>query len=614
MSACRPMCALGIVEMTVVERLLIVCFLSGITAAAADEGGHCWPGFVEQSEFAEQVREVRFSSEARAVIVAPDTAHFQDDRPTQLVIYATPNGNTIEQTLGCRAAEGRDWHFDIQHVAAQVRQWRAKHETENVVLACVQANALSWPGWRQTYTAGNRLIQQMVATISSQLPTADLHIVLTGHSGGGSFITGFVNSIEKIPDTVLRVAYLDANYSYSTEEQHGHKFLEWLKDSPQNHFFALAYDDREIELDGKKVVGPTGGTYRASHRMLDYLQEQMTLEERKLDEFLAYSALEGRLRVLIHPNPENKILHTRLVGEMNGLLYALAMDGDGGDAEQLLGTPRKYTEWIQSTPLQPQDWLPAVPAIPRRRADAPTGSDFVATWSAASAAEREAAILSELLSGNVPSFQRRYSEVKVHAADAAGVEHEIVVRVLPDYLSLGTDEDFLRIPMTPATAQCVADAYGCLLPTRKVVDAIYSLAELKIAPHPLTEDREALSTFLQHQQIIESQLQDSDIPHGRLTAGSKKDIVVSNELSRRPGHVAIYGWHQPDNQPIQPLTTVHVAEYVDYSHGVRLVDQYVHVDSKPMRVEEVLKDETLHVLLSDEGSIITPCYRPVVSL
>jgi hypothetical protein len=28
-------------------------------------------------------------------------------------MFATPNGNTIEQTLGCAMAEGRDWHFDI---------------------------------------------------------------------------------------------------------------------------------------------------------------------------------------------------------------------------------------------------------------------------------------------------------------------------------------------------------------------------------------------------------------------------------------------------------------------------------------------------------------------
>lgn len=589
----------------------ITCFLSAAATVWADEGSHCWPGFVEQSDLGEQVREMRFASGARAVIIAPDTAHFHDDRPTQLVIYATPNGNTIEQTLGCRAAEGLDWHFDIQHAAAQVRQWREMHQSENVVLACVQADNRSWPTWRQSHAVGNQLIHQMVSAIAGQIPSTELHIVLTGHSGGGSFITGYVNAVDEIPDTICQIAYLDANYSYSTtEEQHGRKFLEWLRASPQNHFLALAYDDREIELNGKKVVGPTGGTYRASHRMLDYLREQTTLEEGKLGEFSAYRALDGRLRVLIHSNPENKILHTRLVGEMNGLLYALALGADAADAEQLLGTPRKYTEWVQPAPFQPAAWLPDVPAIPRRRAAAPTGSQFAAGWSTASTADREAAISSELLNGNVPGFLRRFCDIKIQGIDSTGIEHEVVVGVLPDYLSLGTDEDFLRIPMSPTTAQCVADAYGCLLPTRKLVDAIYSHAELKIPPHPLTEDRETLSTFAQHQEILESQLQDLKGPHGRLIAGIKKDVVVSNELTSRHGHVAIYGWHQPDGTPIQPLTTVHVAEYVDYSHGVRLVSQYVLVDGKPMRMEKVLKDETLHTLLSDEGPLDTPFYSP----
>src|SRR4051812_34747259 len=36
-------------------------------------------------------------------------------KPTRLIVYALPNGNTLEQTLGCKMAEGLDWHYDIQH-------------------------------------------------------------------------------------------------------------------------------------------------------------------------------------------------------------------------------------------------------------------------------------------------------------------------------------------------------------------------------------------------------------------------------------------------------------------------------------------------------------------
>ena len=92
-------------------------------------------------------------------------------------------------------------------------------------------------------------------------------------------------------------------------------------------------------------------------------------------------------------------------------------------------------------------------------------------------------------------------------------------------------------------------------------------------------------------------------------AGIKKDVVVTDELLKRPDRVAIYGWHKLDGQPIQPLTTVHVAWYVDYSHGIRLVDQWCVVDGENKRVEDVLRDKELCVLLSDEGLLECTGYR-----
>ena len=588
------------------QAILALVFSVWLVATAESVADNCWPGFIESGQFDEQVREVRFSCVVRAILIAPQTTHFHDDRPTQLVIYSTPNGNTAEQTLGCRLAEEMDWHFDIQHVAAQVRMWRASHPAANVVLACVQPNNRSWPTWRQTYENGNTLIREMISALAGQIPADDLRLVLTGHSGGGSFLNGFVESVEKIPADVRRIAYLDANYS--TTPEHAQKFLRWLEESAQNRLLFLAYDDREIRLNGKRVVGPTGGTYRASHRLLDFLRDQVALTEETLREFSAYKALGGRLQFLIHGNPENKILHTRLVGEMNGLEYALEMGGK--EAESLLSPPRRYGDFVQSNPYEPQDWAPPGPAIPRRPQDAPTGSEFVAQWSEVSPAKREAAILGELLRGNVPTFWRGFSEVKIQGTDDDGVQHELIVGVSPDYLAIGTDDDFCRMPMTPETAQKVADAYGCLLPTRKLVDAIYEQAQIKLAPQPLTEEREELSTFSHHQQIVQRQFAEMGGSLGMLTSGLKKDVVITNELAKRPGHVAIYGWHQQDGRPIQPLTTVHIDAYVDYSHGVRLVSAFLSVDGRTVRASEVLSDESLHPLLSDEGPLPVPYYEP----
>jgi hypothetical protein len=88
----------------------------------------------------------------------------------------------------------------------------------------------------------------------------------------------------------------------------------------------------------------------------------------------------------------------------------------------------------------------------------------------------------------------------------------------------------------------------------------------------------------------------------------KKDLVVTNRLVERPGHVAIYGWHRLSGTPIQPLTTVHVATYVDYSHGVRLIDQWAEVDGQRVRIGVVLRDPQLCSLLSDEGPLKVIAY------
>ena len=136
-----------------------------------------------------------------------------------------------------------------------------------------------------------------------------------------------------------------------------------------------------------------------------------------------------------------------------------------------------------------------------------------------------------------------------------------------------------------------------------MVDDIYAAAEVKVEPHPMTRDRDAVETFVQHNDIIEQQRAAKNHKLGRLLAGHKKDVVVSNRLKDSPNSVAIYGWHKLDGKPIQTLYTGHVDWYVDYSHGVRLVKQIMMVDGKSRPVAEVLRDATLSKLLSDEGPI-----------
>jgi len=234
------------------------------------------------------------------------------------------------------------------------------------------------------------------------------------------------------------------------------------------------------------------------------------------------------------------------------------------------------------------------------------GRAFMQSVAGLGLAEREAAILRELSSGNLPSFLRGLKAIRVTAVDRDGAKHTAEYAAMPDYLAIGSDEDFVRLPMTPQTAQRVGTFYGGCLPTKKMVDGIDAHAEVRLAPKPMTEARQAVATFVAHHDLIEEQRRGHTL--GALISGIKKDVVISTRLAERPGRVAIYGWRQLDGTPIQPLTTVHRNQYVDYSHGVRLVCCRMQVDGRARTVGDVLADERLCVLLSDEGIVIPSRY------
>ncbi len=246
-----------------------------------------------------------------------------------------------------------------------------------------------------------------------------------------------------------------------------------------------------------------------------------------------------------------------------------------------------------------------VQAIPPRPAGAPSGSGFVRATAALSEAEREPIIARALLAGDLPAFLRRLRPVTLQG-EAGGRSVRVTICVTPDYLALGSDEDFLRIPMALPTALAVARRFGFVLPTPKMVDAIYQQADVHLRPQPLPASDRMRSTayYWRHDHRIREQRLALGAPLGLLVAGDKKDIVLSNRLLSKPGRVAIYGWHRGEGDPIQPLSTVHGARYADYSHGVRLVSAVAYVNGQPRPIFEVLQDQWLAGIVSDEGPIM----------
>ncbi len=78
--------------------LFLLGFIPGIGTSAEI------PGFRKSAWFEEQVKEIGFKENFRVLVQAP--WNFNPNLPTQIVVFATPNGNTIEQTLGCTQRTG----------------------------------------------------------------------------------------------------------------------------------------------------------------------------------------------------------------------------------------------------------------------------------------------------------------------------------------------------------------------------------------------------------------------------------------------------------------------------------------------------------------------------
>ena len=256
---------------------------------------------------------------------------------------------------------------------------------------------------------------------------------------------------------------------------------------------------------------------------------------------------------------------------------------------------------VQAQPL-PSPCSPSAHGIPPRPAQARGASELVAALAGLSEDHRERTIRQELLAGNLPGFLRRLLPTTLDARRADGRPVRLTLCVLADYLGLGSDDDFLLVPMGLDSALAVAAQFGFTLPTRRIVDLIYQQASVRLLPQPLPAgDRMRSTAYLErHGALVERQRAASGATPGALTAGHKKDLVLSERLWQQPGRVAIYGWQRADGTPIQTLSTVHGARYADYSHGVRLISQTVFVDGRATSIFDVLADVQLAPLLSDE--------------
>lgn len=266
---------------------------------------------------------------------------FTSKKPVLLILFALPNGNTTAQTMGKKMAAGDDWHFDIQHVRAQTAFLRKALSGKNIVVAYLENDYKSWPAWKQKHPEFAIEIKNIVDTLSSLFTKPAVY--LNGHSGGGSFIFGYLKSVSVIPDKIHRISFIDSNYGY--DSTYSTQLITWLNNKHHN-LNVFAYNDSVALYNNKPVVSATGGTWYKSRLLLKHLSDKFTFKTAANDSLVITKNNNERIQFFFKLNPDRKIFHTQQV-ELNGFIHSILCGTKLDSKNYQYYGQRAYTAFIK---------------------------------------------------------------------------------------------------------------------------------------------------------------------------------------------------------------------------------------------------------------------------
>lgn len=270
--------------------------------------------------------------------------NYSKERKTIIILYALPNGNTTEQTMGKKISAGEDWHFDIQHIKAQTNFIRNELKKQNIVIAYLENNYKSWPSWKSKHPNYIAEVQNITDTILSLFSSKETVIFLNGHSGGGRFIFSYLDGVKKIPPYVKRISFLDSNYGYETA--YLPKIKTWLQNNKAAYLNVFAYNDSVALLNGKRFVSDTGGTWYRSFLMLRDLSPYFHFTKTRDDSLIVYQSESKRIQFYFMTNPQKKIFHTVQV-ELNGFIHSILMGTKKESKKYTYFGERAYKNFIE---------------------------------------------------------------------------------------------------------------------------------------------------------------------------------------------------------------------------------------------------------------------------
>ena len=303
-------------------------------------------GFSPSPYFNEQTLSFNYEPEIKIEINAPGASEFNPDKKVMLAFYALPNMNTIAETIGRKVEKGDDWHYNIQHIGAQTRFLRNTIKDYNLVVVYMGTDENSWPWWKMRHPGGDLITRHIVDSVKNIFKNYNVEVTLCSHSGGGEFVFGYLNSLSSIPNDVKRISFIDSEYYYSDSLKYGGKIVSWLKARSDHYLCLIAYDDRDVIIDGKNIGTLDGGTFYRTTMMKNRLAKDFELKDESDSLFTKFTGLNNRIEIYLKSNPDHLMWHTVLV-ENNGFIHSMLAGTPLENKGYVFWGPRAYSQYIQ---------------------------------------------------------------------------------------------------------------------------------------------------------------------------------------------------------------------------------------------------------------------------
>lgn len=299
-------------------------------------------GRVDGQKYKDRIDSFRIHNDIKVTIDLP--ANTKLKKETIITFYALPNGNTTVQTMGKKMEVGDDWHYNIQHIKAQTDFIRKQLKNKSFVVIYLENDYKSWPLWKQKHLDYKVLIPHIVDSLSGIINGNRKIIYLNGHSGGGSFIFGYLAGLEKIPASVKRISFLDSDYGY--DSSYYSKFNRWLNEVKDASLNVFAYNDSIALYNGKPFVSATGGTWFRSHLLLKHLQDNFNFSKSTTDSLIIYKNQNKGIQFYFKINNDRGIYHTQQV-ELNGFIHSVLCGTKYDSRKYQYYSDRAYSKFIE---------------------------------------------------------------------------------------------------------------------------------------------------------------------------------------------------------------------------------------------------------------------------